>query len=127
MCDASDFAMGAVLGQRREKMFKPLYYASKSLNDAQEHYTTIEKEMLAVVCSCDKFKLYILGSKVTLFTDHAAIRYLMTIKEAKPRLIRWVLLLQEFNIEIKDKKGTKNVVVDHLSRLEADKGIEDPA
>ena len=99
MRDASDFAMGAVLGQRREKMFRPLYYANKTLNDAQEHYMTIEKEILAVVYSCDKFKLYILGSKVNLFTDHATIRYLMTLKEAKPRLIRWVLLLQEFNIE----------------------------
>ena len=80
MCDASDFAVGVVLGQRIEKMFRPIYYASKTLNDAQEHYTTIEKEMLAVVYSCDKFRPYILGSKVTLFTDHAAIRYLMSKK-----------------------------------------------
>ena len=104
MCDASDFAVGIVLGQRRDKMFKPIYYASKTLNDAQEHHTTTEKEMLAVVYSCDKFRPYILVSKVTLFTNHAAIRYLMSKKEAKPRLIRWVLLLQEFDIEIKDKK-----------------------
>ena len=80
--------------------------------------------MLAVVYSCDKFKPYILGSKVTLYTDHVAIRYLMMKKEAKPRLIRWVLLLQEFDKEIKDKRGSENVVADHLSRLESDKGIE---
>ena len=87
MCDASDFAMGAVVGQIREKMFKPIYYASKTHNEAQEHYTTTEKEMLAVVYSSDKFIPYILGSKVTLFMDHATIRYLMTKKEVKPRLI----------------------------------------
>ena len=88
MCDASDFAVGAVLGQRREKIFRPIYYASKALKDAKEHYTTIEKEMLAIVYSYDKFSPYVLGSKVTLFTDHAVIRYLMTKKEAKSRLIR---------------------------------------
>ena len=62
---------------------------------------------------------------LTLFIDHATIRYLMQKKEAKPRLIRWVLLVQEFDIEIKDKKRIENVVADHLSRLEADKGIKD--
>ena len=80
--------------------------------------------MLAVVYSCDKFKPYILGSKVTLYTNHAVIRYLMMKNEAKPRLIRWVLLLQEFDMEIKDKRGGENVVEDHLSHLESDKGIE---
>ena len=93
VCDVSDFAVGAVLRQRRDKMFRPIYYASKTLNDAQEHYTTTEKEMLEVVYSYDKFIPYILGSRVTLFTDHAVIRYLMSKKEVKPRLICWVLLL----------------------------------
>ena len=88
MCDVSDFAVGAVLGQRRENIFRPIYYASKALNEAQESYTTTKKEMLVVVYSCDKFRPYILGSKVTLYTNHAAIRYLMMKKKAKPRLIR---------------------------------------
>ena len=74
--------------------------------------------MLAMVFACEKFRPYILGSHVIIHTDHAAIRYLMVKKDAKPRLIRWVLLLQEFDMEIKDKKVSDNVIDDHLSRLE---------
>ena len=125
MYDANDYAVGAIFGQRQENIFKPIYYARKTLNDAIENYMTTEKEMLAMVYSCDKFRPYILGSKVTLYTNHAAIRYLMIKNEAKPRLIRWVLLFQEFDTKIKDKKGGENVVANHLSRLEFDKGIKD--
>ena len=71
-----------------------------------------------MVFACDKFRPYIVDSKVTVHTDHAAIKYLMEKKDAKPRLIRWVLLLQEFDLHIIDRKGAENPVGDNLSRLE---------
>ncbi|KAJ9553842.1 hypothetical protein OSB04_017887 [Centaurea solstitialis] len=112
MCDASDWAVGAVLGQKKGKIFHPIYYASKTLNDAQINYTTTGKELLAVVFAFEKFRSYLMGTKVIVHTDHSALK-----------LIRWVLLLQEFDLEIIDRKGTNNQVADHLSRIEKQKEI----
>jgi hypothetical protein len=88
MCDASDFALGAVLGQRINKVPHAIYYASRTLNDAQLNYSTIEKELLAVIFSLKKFRSYLIRFKVIVFTDHAALRYLFAKKDAKPILIR---------------------------------------
>ncbi|GKA70607.1 reverse transcriptase domain-containing protein, partial [Tanacetum coccineum] len=107
MCDASDFALGAVLGQRHEKHFRPIHYASKTMNEAESRYTTTEKEMLAVVYAFEKFRSYLVMNKCTVYTDHSALKYLFAKKDSKARLLRWVLLLQEFDFE-----------ADHLSRLE---------
>ena len=98
--NASDYAVGAVLGQRVDKKLNVSQYASKTLDSGQRNYATTEKEFLAVVFACDKFRSYIVDSNVIVHTDHAAIKYLMENKDAKPRLIRWVLLLQEYDLHI---------------------------
>ena len=83
MCDAFDYAIGAVLGQRVGKIPHVIYYASKTLNNAQMNYTTTEKELLAIVFALDKFRSYLLGSKVLIYSDHAALKYLFSKKDAK--------------------------------------------
>ncbi|GJX88798.1 reverse transcriptase domain-containing protein [Tanacetum coccineum] len=89
MCDASDFALGAVLGQRHEKHFRPIHYASKTMNEAESRYTTTEKEMLAVVYAFEKFRSYLVMNKCTVYTDHSALKYLFAKKDSKARLLRW--------------------------------------
>nr|GEY98811.1 retrovirus-related Pol polyprotein from transposon 17.6 [Tanacetum cinerariifolium] len=118
MCDASDFAIGVVLGQRKTKHFQPIHYASKTMTEAQIHNTTTEKEMLSVVYAFEKFRPYLVLSKSIVYTDHSALKYLLSKPDAKPWLLRWVLLLQEFDIIIRDKKGMENLAADHLSRFE---------
>ena len=88
MCDANDLVVEAVLGQRAEGKPYVVYYASKTLNEAQRNYTTTEKELLVVVYALDKFRAYLIGSDIIIFTDHSALKYLLTKKNAKARLIR---------------------------------------
>ena len=117
MCDTSDLTIGAILGQREKGKPYVVYYARKTLNEAQRNYTTTEKELLAVVYALDKFRAYLVGSDLIIFIDHSTLTYLLTKQNAKARLIRWVLLLQEFNLQIRDKKVVHNFIADHLSRL----------
>nr|GEW24632.1 reverse transcriptase domain-containing protein [Tanacetum cinerariifolium] len=100
MCDASDFAIGAVLGQRQEKHFRPIHYASKTMTEAESNYTTTKKEMLAVVYAFEEFRSYLIMNKSIVYTDHSALKYLFAKKDSKARLLRWVLLLQEFTFKI---------------------------
>lgn len=95
-----------------------IYYASKTLNEAQVNYTATEKEFLAIIFALDKFRSYMKGFKVVVHINHASIRHLMAKSDSKPRLIRWVLKLQEFDFEIVYKCGKDNLVADHLSRLD---------
>nr|GEY49202.1 reverse transcriptase domain-containing protein [Tanacetum cinerariifolium] len=108
---------GAVLGQGKTKHFHPIHYASKTMTDAQAHYTTTEKELLAVVYAFEKFRPYIVLSKTIVYTDHSALKYLLAKQDDKPRLLWWILLLQEFDVIICDKNGAENLAADHLSRL----------
>ena len=100
MCDASNIGVEAVLGQRKDKVLYVIYYASHVLNNAQINYTTIEKELLAVVFTFDKFISYLVGSKVIVYINYVALKYLLNKYDGKPRQICWILLLQEFDLEI---------------------------
>jgi hypothetical protein len=104
MCDASDYVVGAVLGQTKDKKHHAIAYARKTLTGPQLNYATIEKRTPGCCLVIDKFRSYLVGAKVIVYTNHAALKYLLTKKDAKPRLIRWILLLQEFDLEIKDKR-----------------------
>nr|GEV18663.1 reverse transcriptase domain-containing protein [Tanacetum cinerariifolium] len=99
MCDASDFAIGAVLGQLQDKHFRPIHYASKTMTEAESNYTTTEKEMLAMVYAFEKFQSYLIMNKSIMYTDHSALKYLFARKDSKARFLRWVLLLQEFTFK----------------------------
>ncbi|GKA64176.1 reverse transcriptase domain-containing protein [Tanacetum coccineum] len=88
MCDASDYAVGAVLGQRKTKHFQPIHYASKTMTDAQAHYTTTKKELLAVVYALEKFWPYLVLSKTIVYMDHSALKYLLAKQDAKPTLLQ---------------------------------------
>ncbi|GKC19888.1 reverse transcriptase domain-containing protein [Tanacetum coccineum] len=105
----------AILGQRKTNHFQPIHYASKTMNEAESHYTTTEKEMLAMVYAFEKFGSYLIMNKIIVYTDHSALKYLFAKKDSKARLIRWVLLLQEFKFKVIDMKGAENSTADRLS------------
>lgn len=112
--DASNVALGSVLSQQN----RPVAYYSRTLNSAEKNYSTIEKELVSILASCKHFRPYLFGKKFTIETDHNPLVWLSKIKEPNSRLIRWRLKLEEFDFEIKYKKGKENYVADALSRVE---------
>nr|GEV16019.1 reverse transcriptase domain-containing protein [Tanacetum cinerariifolium] len=109
---------GVLLGQRQEKHFRPIHYASKTMTEAESNYTITEKEMLVVVYAFEKSRSYLIMNKSIVYTNYSALKYLFAKKDSKARLIHWVLLLQEFKFKVIDIKGAKNLATDHLYRLE---------
>ncbi|GJV92873.1 reverse transcriptase domain-containing protein [Tanacetum coccineum] len=118
MCDASDFAIGAVLGQRKMKHFQPIHYASKTMTEAQIHYTTTEKEMLAVVYAFEKFWPYLVLSKSIVYTDHSALKYLMNKQDAKPMLLRYDAWARRNDILKACHEGTPGAIIVAISMFE---------
>jgi hypothetical protein len=123
MCDASDYVVGAGLGQLMDQKHYAISYANKTLTGPQLNYATTEKELLAMVFAFENFRS---DAKVIVYIDHTALKYLLTKKDAKSCLIWWILLLWEFDLEIRDKKGEENFVVDHLSHLQFEESAELP-
>nr|GEU43196.1 DNA-directed DNA polymerase [Tanacetum cinerariifolium] len=124
MGDAGDFAIGAVLGQRQDKHFRLIHYASKTMTEAESKYTTTEKEMLAVVYAFEKFRSYLILNKSIVYTDHSALKYLFQKKDSKARLLRWVLLLQEFTFKVINTKGAENLAADHLRCVSGQEAVD---
>eukprot|EP00253_Pinus_taeda_P024635 PITA_24635 len=121
--DASDTAIGAILGQEENSLPYAIYFISKNMTPAELNYTVIEKEFLAVIYAINKFRHYITGYTTFVHTDHSAIKYLMNKSVTNARVTRWLLLLQEFDITIVDRPGKENVVADILSRLKTNENI----
>lgn len=116
--DASNYAIGAVLSQGPIGQDRPIAYASRTLNNHEINYSTIEKELLAIVWATKYFRPYLFGRKFNILTDHKPLQWLFSLKEPNSKMVRWRLKLEEFDYTIIYKKGTQNKVADPLSRIE---------
>jgi hypothetical protein len=115
-CDASDYAIGGCLSQMRNGKEYAIEFISKKLTDSQKSWPIIEKESYAVLYCLQKFDHYCWNTEVTVFTDHNPLTYLASASSNSPKLLRWSLSLQRWNLTIKYRKGGDNVVADYLSR-----------
>ena len=124
--DASGWCLGAILWQLDDSNREsPVYYASRQMSLAEKKYTTTEREALAVIYACKKFRHYLLGYRIVFHTDHDSLKYLVNNTELSGRIARWILLLQEFNYEVVVKAGKANANADYLSRQRGTEAVED--
>ena len=110
-------AIGAILSQGPSNNERPIAYASRTLTDTEANYSTVEKEMLAIIWATKHFRPYLFGRKFKIVTDHRPLTWLMNFKEPNIKLVRWKLQLLEYDYDISYKKGSENVVADALSRI----------
>lgn len=115
-CDASNYALGCVLSQEIDGVEKPIGYASRQLNNAEINYSTTEKECLALLFGIKYFRCYLYGRRFTVYTDHSALQWLLNLKDSSSKLMRWALLLSEYDYEVRHKPGKLNQNADALSR-----------
>lgn len=120
--DASDTALGAVLRQREDHYPYVIYFVRKNISPSELNYTITEKELLAVVHAISKFRHYITSYENFVHTDHSAIIFFMNKPITNGRITRWLLLLQEFNINLIDRPGRDNLAADFLSRMNVVQG-----
>ncbi|XP_059146787.1 uncharacterized protein LOC131934712 [Physella acuta] len=124
--DASNYGLGACLMQEVDKVLRPIFYLSRSLNKTEQNYSTVEKECLAIVWSMTKLQKYLLGRKFILLTDHKPLLAMNNKRIANSKINRWLLILLDFQYEIKSIKGKDNVVADFLSRQNVDSTETEP-
>ena len=124
--DASGWCLGAILWQyEKDKRESPVYYASRQMSPAERKYTTTEREALAVVYACKKFRHYLLGYRIIFHTDHDSLKYLVNKPDLSGRIARWILFLQEFNYEVVVKSGKSNSNANYLSRQRGEEAVGD--
>lgn len=123
--DASNIALGAVLSQGNIGRDKPICFASRTLSQSECNYSTIERELLAIVWAVKYFRPYLFGRKFKIFTDHRPLTWVMNLKEPNSKLIRWRLKLEEYDYEIVYKKGKLNTNADALSRVKINEPLEE--
>jgi hypothetical protein len=115
--DASGYAIGAILSQGKLGQDRPIAYASRTLNEAELNYATVEKELLAIVWACKHFRPCLLGRKFQLVTDHKGLKWIFNnVKDPSSRLMRWKLLLEEYDYQVEYRAGVRNCNADSLSR-----------